>query len=997
MDHFARNTEVLRMRIMPATSFLTVAFMTAVVGTIRGEEASTPSVRVGQRSVTMDNGCLEAAYSLSKGTFSVAVRGLGKVLDDGKAIVRVATGPISSADERYTSRNVVEEREGDNRIVKIVHRSENMPTMTITLKMLPSLSAKEKPRAERLAWSVSVEEEAAAEAQVTCTLTAGESAFACRPTLPPGAPDGILPAAIGHPESSLYTGFFDRKSDFAAELRGKTVKVSAGVASGEGRSFPCVISGNSGEFLCYPDFLKRFRSLSYYKPFPDKPWPRGIAGYCSWYFYYTNVSEQDMVKEADWLAEHLKPYGLEYILMDDGWQTDVWTKPNEKFPHGLKWLNDYIHKKGLKAALWLTPFALSSDEILKEHPDWFVKDAQGKYVETFKGKYCFDPTHPVVLQYMRQMTQTLKEWDYDYLKLDGLPPAEANFAQHRERLHDPSMSPPEALRRGLQAIRDEFGWDKLLNGCWGTPTDAFGIVNASRIGGDVGEPRWDHVLENTSQMCQWMYVHNIAWVNDPDCSCVRAPLTLDQARARVSAFALTGGAFLGSDQMFSLPEDRVEVLRRALPVAEIWPRDMWPKPHVDLWDLKVQKPFGSWDVVEVFNWTNKPVARTVTFEEIGLSVGASYVLYDYWERDFIGPVRSFHSYVLPPTSCRVLSVHAVREHPFVVSTSRHVTQGAVDLLDVKWESNSKKLIGRSLVVENDPYEVRIVVPPEPIGYRFVRVSAGEAAVNVHAQGPWLNITLLPRVTGQLAWEATFQTVSPRETRLSAPGSLSARSVGERDVELSWERTVEGAVGYIVFRDDKPLARVSRPCYLDFGLNPDTAYRYRVAAVDWSGRSYSSPAAVEVRTKSPPPRPPLPEVALGELKPTKALQGWGTLQINTNCTGKPITIEGEVFQRGVGTHAASEILYELEPRFRRFVAVCGLDDSAGANGSIRFHVLLDGKKVFESPVITSQVRRANLDIPVEGARQLGLLVDDAGDGIDFDHADWAEAGFLCHEK
>jgi len=944
----------------------------------------------------MDNGFLELAYDLAEGTFSLKARGLGKVLQNGKVIVQKASGRISSADDAYANRKVVTESRDDSRIVKVVHRSASLPTMVVGFEMSPSPSATEKPQVERLGWSVAAEDPAWVPL-VTATLAAGDGAFACRPNVPPGAQDTILPTAIGRPESSLYTGFFDRKSDFAIELRGKDVEVSAGRASERARLFSCVIEGGSGELFCYPEFLKRFRNLPYYKPFADKPWPRGIAGYCSWYFYYTNVSEQDMVKETDWMAEHLKPYGLEYVLMDDGWQTEVWTTPNAKFPHGLRWLNQHIHEKGLKAAIWLTPFALSSDQVLKEHPDWFVRDANGKYVATFKGKYCIDPTHPDVLDYMREMAQTLKGWDYDYLKLDGLPAAEANFARHRERLHDPETPPAEVLRRGLRAIRDEFGSDRILNGCWGTPTDTFGIVNASRIGGDVGAPRWDHILGNTRQMCQWMYIHNIAWVNDPDCSCVRSPLTLDQARARVSAFALTGGVFLGSDQMFALPEDRVEVLRRALPVAEVWPRDMWPKPHVTVWDLKIQKPFGSWDVLGLFNWTPKGATRAVTFEEIGLTRDQRYVLYDYWGEDFIGPVEGSYSSVLPPTSCRVLSVHALRDHPFLVSTSRHVTQGAVDLLDVRWDPHSKKLVGRSLVVKDDPYALRIVVPPHPVAYRFSAASANGSPISSRSRGPWLNVTLLPSATGEIRWEVAFETVPVRRTPLSPPRGLSAGRIGEREIELSWDEVPEGAVGCTVFRDEKPIATVSRPFYRDTGLKPNSAYRYRVAAVDWSGRHDRFGETVEVKTKAPPPRPPFPDVPLGELKPVKALQGWGTLQVNRNCTGKPITIDDEVFERGLGTHAASQIVYKLQPGFTRFVAVCGMDDSAGGNGSMRFRVLLDGKGLFESPVITSEQRKAYVNVPIHGGNELTLIVEDAGDGIDFDHADWAQAGFICQKK
>jgi hypothetical protein len=50
------------------------------------------------------------------------------------------------------------------------------------------------------------------------------------------------------------------------------------------------------------------------------------------------------------------------------------------------------------------------------------------------------------------------------------------------------------------------------------------------------------------------------------------------------------------------------------------------------------------------------------------------------------------------------------DHPFVISTSRHITQGMVDLTDEKWDAASKTLSGTSQIVAGDPYELRIVTP-----------------------------------------------------------------------------------------------------------------------------------------------------------------------------------------------------------------------------------------------------------------------------------------------
>jgi len=62
---------------------------------------------------------------------------------------------------------------------------------------------------------------------------------------------------------------------------------------------------------------------------------------------------------------------------------------------------------------------------------------------------------------------------------------------------------------------------------------------------------------------------------------------------------------------------------------------------------------------------------------------------------------------VPPQSCRVIAVRAATGHPVLVSTSRHVTQGIVDVLGEKWSSSAKTLSGTSQVIGGDPYELRI--------------------------------------------------------------------------------------------------------------------------------------------------------------------------------------------------------------------------------------------------------------------------------------------------
>jgi alpha-galactosidase len=134
------------------------------------------------------------------------------------------------------------------------------------------------------------------------------------------------------------------------------------------------------------------------------------------------------------------------------------------------------------------------------------------------------------------------------------------------------------------------------------------------------------------------------------------------------------------------------------------------------------------------------------------------------------------------------------------------------------------------------------------------------------------------------------------------------------------------------------------------------------------------------------------VWLDSLDLSNMRQGYGTPQVNRAIRETPLKIAGKKFDRGVGTHANSVLWVELAGGTERFTATVGLDDAANGNGSIVFKILGDGRKLFESEVMKPGAPAKKVDVALRGVRTLLLQVTDAGDGIGFDHADWADAQF-----
>ena len=156
-----------------------------------------------------------------------------------------------------------------------------------------------------------------------------------------------------------------------------------------------------------------------------------------------------------------------------------------------------------------------------------------------------------------------------------------------------------------------------------------------------------------------------------------------------------------------------------------------------------------------------------------------------------------------------------------------------------------------------------------------------------------------------------------------------------------------------------------------------------------GPQPASSGLPEVRRTAPVEK--IDGVFLDTLTPLSIRQGWGELKKNRSVWDKDMNIGGQRFRRGLGTHANSEIVYNLDGKYRAFQTWAGPDTAT--NGSMGFAVIVDGHRRWESGRMVRGDVPTRAEVDIAGAKELRLVVDDGGDGIGGDHADWADARLL----
>lgn len=140
--------------------------------------------------------------------------------------------------------------------------------------------------------------------------------------------------------------------------------------------------------------------------------------------------------------------------------------------------------------------------------------------------------------------------------------------------------------------------------------------------------------------------------------------------------------------------------------------------------------------------------------------------------------------------------------------------------------------------------------------------------------------------------------------------------------------------------------------------------------------------------------------LSDLVWTTMHNGWGPVerdQTNGSTSvgdGRPITLDGAPYAKGLGVHAASELVYRLGGTCTQLQSDIGIDDIVGGAGSVVFQVWADGQLAYDSGLTTGSDPVRRIDLAIGGVDELRLLVTDGGDGDYGDHAIWAGARVNC---
>ena len=457
-----------------------------------------------------------------------------------------------------------------------------------------------------------------------------------------------------------------------------------------------------------------------------------VNGWCSWFYTLTQVSEDEVLRNAAFAARHLRAFGLQYIQIDDGYQRSAgdW-EGNERFPHGMQWMAERIKAHGFKPGLWIAPYVVSErSDVFRLHPEWLVRRRDGSLQrignwenesspealrEAVKS-YCLDITHPEAAQWLRELFEKVAQrWGYEMIKIDFV----AWSILAAETYRDLTLSSAQVYRRGLEIMRAAAGERCHVLEC-GPGNVTVGLIDSMRIEADVNygyaAAAWTQYFDgpacSLAAAAKRYYFHRRTWVNDVDHVCLEL-LTPQQAEAGATSIALSGGNLISGDRLVDLDPAKLEILKKVLPShgEAAVPVDLFDAdvPTTFVWHVK--RPFAEWSVVAFFNPDLRNTAeRRFEFRRLGLDPAKGYIAFDFWKQRLVGEIRNELGVTVQPGSVTLLALHASAGRPQFLSTSRHVTQGGIEIEDVRWNESDRTLSGVSLGPPQSAHDVFVYLP-----------------------------------------------------------------------------------------------------------------------------------------------------------------------------------------------------------------------------------------------------------------------------------------------
>jgi chitodextrinase len=515
------------------------------------------------------------------------------------------------------------------------------------------------------------------------------------------------------------------------------------------------------------------------------------AGSASW------LTEQHVLAQADVLAAKLKSHGYDYVNVDEGWLGgfDAYGRPVPNattFPDGIRYLADYLHRRGLKLGIYLAvgldPRAYGTGGTpIFGAPNCHTSDLvypDKRLTNGWNTSYLINYANPCAQAYANSIADELAGWQVDFLKMDGVGPGSAQGDANHDNTPDVKAW-SAALRRTGRPIQyvlswslshqEAATWQANSNG-WRVDTDVECYCDTLVTWNNSVKQRWNDVV-------QWIPDAGPGHWNNLDSLDVgdgaMDGITDTERQTYLTLWAIEAAPLYEGDDLTKLDSYGLKLLTNdeviavdqagnpAKPVSQTSDQQVWVARNKD----------GS-DTVALFNLGATTATVTANWADLGLDGSAD--VHDLWSHGNEGTANGEFSATLPSHGSRLLRITPQHADSPRIPLAVHATASTPTSVTLTWDGTAAGYdiyAGATRVASTQRTSTTVTNLKATTGYRFTvvaRDTAGRRSAPSRAVQ-----TTTPPPGGAVTYEAEApaSTVAGGASMASCTGCSGGEKIG----------------------------------------------------------------------------------------------------------------------------------------------------------------------------------------------------------------------------
>ena len=413
-------------------------------------------------------------------------------------------------------------------------------------------------------------------------------------------------------------------------------------------------------------------------------------GWNSWDCYGSTVTEAEVKANADYMAENLKKYGWEYVVVDIRWfvandkaggynqdnpvyvidEYGRYQPAENRFPSavggkGFKALADYVHSKGLKFGIHIMR-GVPKVAVMRHLP---VKGTEGITADQIyserdqckwlRDNYTVDANRKGAQEYYNSIFEMYAEWGVDFVKVDDLS-APIYHKDEVEMIHNAIMrtgrpivlstSPGETPISAAQHLESHANMWRMVNDVWDVWKDLTHLMS-------VAKDWYPYIGGGTWPDCDMIPLGHIS-IRGERGSERMTRLTRDEQYSLITFFSIFRSPLMYGGDLPTMDDFTLSLLTNANvlrmhnegeDVRQIFNKD--GRVAITSRNSKTGETY-----LALFNVSDiKPQTVSVAFRDLKLK--GRHVVTDMWTGKTLGKKSVKLSATLKPHSCVLYKIH----------------------------------------------------------------------------------------------------------------------------------------------------------------------------------------------------------------------------------------------------------------------------------------------------------------------------------------------------